>query len=136
MMRAAFALGLAVFVTAATAAPRAKGLDDARKAFVHDVETRNWRGLDLRVAWPLVVDNYGSPPRLTRAEYRRDHTSLTVYVDAADLLKCILHAPATYQSNRKEFGFDSWVVDCNGNEFYFGRSGGVWRLTAYQNINE
>lgn len=136
MIRAAFALGLVLIASAASAAPNAKGLDAARKAFVHDVETKNWRGLDRRVAWPLVVDNYGSPPRLTRAEYLRDHTSLTVYVDAEDLLRCIAHAPATYQSNRKEFGYGAWAIDCTGNEFYFGRSGGTWRLAAYQNVNE
>jgi hypothetical protein len=134
MKLAALSLLLAAMATAATAAPP-PGLGDVRKAFTHTVLARNWRALAEIVSWPLPIDNYGSSPHLAKAEYLRDRRKLSVFL-ADSLIPCIAAGPAAYQGNRKEFGFGSWLIDCNGNEFYFGQKSGKWLFTAYRNVNE
>lgn len=123
----------------ASAAPvKPPGLEDARKTFVETLAAKDWSGLANLVSWPLAVDNYGSPPALSKASYLKDRRKLTVLFGDGDkdLLHCVATAPLNYQSNRKEFAFQSWFADCNGNEFYFGQRGGKWLFTAYQNVNE
>jgi hypothetical protein len=134
MKFAALSLLFAAVATTAFAAPP-PGLRDVRQALTHSVQTKNWRGLADLISWPLPIDNYGTAPRLTKAQYLKDRRRLSIFL-AESLLPCIAAEPATYQGNRKEFGFGSWVIDCTGNEFYFGQKNGKWLFTAYQNINE
>ncbi len=137
-MRPTHAAFAAVLCTALIAAAPAKppGLDAARKAFVKTLQAKDWNGLANLVAWPLPVENYGSLPSLPKAKYLKDHTKLTIYMDDAGLQTCLATAPAQLQSDRTQFGFGSWVVDCNGNEFYFGLKSGKVLFTGYQNVNE
>jgi hypothetical protein len=129
------ALACTVFVAAAPVKPPA--LDAARKTFVATLKAGNWAALADQIGWPLPIDNYGSPPTVTKAAYLKDHTKLTIFIpDDADLQKCIADHPAEYQGDKTQFGFGSWVVDCNGNEFYFGLKGGKILFTGYQNVNE
>jgi hypothetical protein len=140
MKRVALAAVAACIATAAFAAAPAKppGLDAARKAFVTALKAKNWTGLAVQISWPLKIENYGSPPSVAKAAYLKDHTKLTMFFGADDpaTLKCIGGDAANYQGDKTQFGFGSWVVDCNGNEFYFGVVGQKVLFTGYQNVNE
>lgn len=129
------ALACTAFIAAAPAKP--PGLDAARKAFVATLKAKNWTALSDQISWPLPIDNYGSPPSLAKAAYLKDHTRLTMFFGDDDATqKCIAGNPATYQGDKTQFGFGSWAIDCNGNEFYFGLKSGKVLFTGYQNINE
>jgi hypothetical protein len=129
------ALACTAFIAAAPAKP--PGLDAARKAFVTTLKAKNWTALADQIAWPLPIDNYGSPPSVAKAAYLKDHTKLTMFFgDDAATLKCIGSDAANYQGDKTQFGFGSWVIDCNGNEFYFGLKGAKVLFTGYQNVNE
>jgi hypothetical protein len=133
----AAALSFALLAIAAAPA-RPPTLDAARQALTKAITAHDWTQVGNLTAWPLAVDNYGSPPALTKAQYLKDHRKLTLYLGDGDkdLLHCVATAPLAYQGDKTQFGYGSWLADCNGNEFYFGLKGGKALLTAYQNINE
>lgn len=125
-----------IFLGAAPAEPPA--LHAARAALVKAVAGHDWNALAALTAWPLAVDMYQAPPKLTKTQYLKDHRKLSILFGDGDkdLLACVASAPIALQGDKTQFGFDSWVADCNGNEFFFGLKGGKWLFTAYQNINE
>ena len=129
-------IGAGATSPAMAAAPSA--LDAARVTLTKAIAAHDWNGVANLTAWPLAIDMYQAAPRLTQAQYLKDHRKLTILFGDGDkdLLKCVATAPLTRQGNKKDFGYDSWVADCNGNEFYFGLRGGKALFTAYQNINE
>ncbi len=135
-MRAA-AIAMACFAIAAAPA-KPPVLDATRQALVKAVAAHDWNGVANLTAWPLVIDMYAAPARLTKAQFLKDPRKLAVLFGDGDkdLLACVAAAPLAYQSNRKEFGYDTWLADCNGNEFYFGLRDGKALFAAYQNINE
>ena len=108
-----------------------------RTALVRAIVAKDWRTVATLTNWPLAVDAYEAPPKMTKADFLKKPATLYSYFGAGDkdLLKCIAtgipvrHYDAT-------FGAGDWLVDCNGNEFYFGLRGGKALFTAYQNINE
>lgn len=136
--RIVLTISLAASLSLASAAPaKPPGLDTTRKAFVAVLKAKNWNGLADLIAWPLPIDNYGSPPSVAKAAYLKDHTRLTMFFGDDDAtLKCIGGDAAAYQGDKTQFGFGSWVIDCNGNEFYFGLKGAKVLFTGYQNVNE
>lgn len=110
-----------------------------RAALVKAAKAHDKPAMAALIDWPLGVDNYGSPPKLTKARFLKNNDYLAGFFgggDDADFLRCIGSGPITQQLDGKEFGGRAWVADCNGNEFFFAQRGGQWRLTAYQNINE
>ena len=139
MKHVAVAALAALVATAAMAAapPKPAGLDTARAAFVAALKAKNWTALGDLVSWPVAIEGYEAPSSITKAAYLKDHKKLTNFLgDDAETLKCIGTAAATYQGDKTQFGFGSWNIDCNGNEYYFGVKGGKVLFTGYQNINE
>ena len=139
MKRIILAALAASLTTAAFAAdpPKPAGLDAARKAFVAAIKAKDWKALGELVSWPVAVDGYEAAPTIAKAAYLKDHRKLTNFLgDDEATLKCIAGDPATYQGDKSQIGFGSWVIDCNGNEYYFGVKGGKVLFTAYGNINE
>lgn len=137
MGRRAIALTLALLAIAAAPA-KPPALDTTRLALTKAVAAHDWNAVANLTAWPLAVDNYGSPPALTKAQFLKDHRKLSNYFGGGDkdLLRCVATAPLAHQGDKTQFGFGSWFADCNGNEFYFGFKDGKTFFTAYQNINE
>ena len=130
---------LAIAYLAVAAAPaKPTALDATRLALTKAIAAHDWTAVANLTAWPLAVDNYGSPPALAKTKFLKDHTSLSIYFGDGDkdLLHCVATAPLSYQGDKKQFGFGSWLADCNGNEFYFGLRGGKALFTGYQNVNE
>ena len=123
-------------VAAAPAKPPALGA--ARKALVKAVAAHDWTAVANLTAWPLAIDNYGSPPAMTKAKFLKDPHTLSIYFGDGDkdLLHCVATAPLSYQGDKTQFGYGSWIADCNGNEFYFGLREEKALFTAYQNVNE
>jgi len=138
MKRIILAALAASMTTAAFAAdpPKPAGLDAARKAFVAVVKAKDWKGLGEMVSWPMPVEAYETPPKVEKAAYLKDHTKFTMFLGDDAVLKCIGGDKAEYQGDKSQFGFGSWVIDCNGNEYFFGVKGGKVLFTGYQNINE
>lgn len=136
---AARAAALVFACLAFAAAPvKAPALDSTRLALTNAIAAHDWTTVANLTAWPLAVDNYGSPPALTKAKFLKDPHTFSNYFGGGDkdLLHCAQTAPLSYQDDKKQFGYGSWLADCNGNEFYFGLRGGKALFTAYQNINE
>ena len=136
VVRAAALVFACLAVAAAPATPPA--LDATRVALTKAVAAHDWTAVTDLTGWPLAVDNYGSPPSLAKAKFLKDPRTLSNYFGGGDrdLLHCVATAALTYQGDKKQFGYGSWLADCNGNEFYFGLRGGKALFTAYQNINE
>ncbi len=137
-VRLALLLTICAGATSSAMAATPPALDATRIALTKAIAARDWNGVASLTAWPLAIDMYEAAPRLTKAQYLKDHRKLTILFGDGDkdLLKCVAAAPLTRQGDRKDFGYDSWFADCNGNEFYFGLRGGKVLFTAYQNINE
>jgi hypothetical protein len=81
---------------------------------------------------------YGHQPNIKAAQFLRDKRNFADLFGAPDAgtVQCIASGAAALQSDAKQFGFGSWFVDCNGNEYFFAQRSGRWLFTAYQNINE
>ena len=88
--------------------------------------------------FPLAVDVYGSKPHVSKQEFTRNKDYFDGWFFGGDpqTVKCLKTQTFAYQDDKKQFGAGFWYLDCNGNEYYFGTSGGAWAFTAYQNINE
>lgn len=139
MKTIARAAALTIALLGIAAAPaKPPTLDSTRQALVKGMSAHDWNAVANLTAWPLAVDNYGSPPTLAKAQFLKDHHKLAIYFGNGDkdLLHCVATAPLTYQGDKTQFGFGSWLADCNGNEFYFGVKDGKALFTAYQNVNE
>ena len=136
---ALLALGAVCFSAAAfAAAPAPKPpaeLAVARKAYVAAIRAKDWKALAALVNFPVAIDNYGSPPTVTKAAFLKDHRQVFL-VDDPDQLKCQESTPATYQGTKSDFGYGAWLVECDGSDYFFGQHGGRWLFTAYQNVNE
>ena len=52
----------------------------------------------------------------------------------AQLVTCL--GKGKLEAAEAHFLNSPWVIDCDGNEFYFGQRGGKWMFTAYENVNE
>ena len=135
-MRVAAFVIACLAVAAAPAKPPA--LDATRLALTKAIAAHDWTAVANLTAWPLAVDNYGSPPMLAKDKFLKSPHTLSIYFGEGDkdLLHCVATAPLTYQGDKTQFGYASWLADCNGNEFYFGLRGGKAQFTAYQNVNE
>lgn len=121
------------------AAPKPpKELMDVRAALVKAIKAKDWKSVAALTNWPLAVESYEAPPKITKAEFQKSSRMLFIYFGEgdADLLKCVGTAPITIQGDKTQFGHGDWIVDCNGNEYLFGQRGGKWLFTGYQNINE
>jgi hypothetical protein len=132
-------VSLGVTPLAASSAPaKPPALDVARRALVKAIAAHDWNAVAALTNFPLAVEVYGVPPKLTKAQYLKDHRKFYVFFGDGDkdLLKCVGTGQLAFQVDQTQFGGRAWYADCNGNEFYFDQRGGKWLFTAYQNINE
>lgn len=77
-------------------------------------------------------------PKVSERDFTQDKSYFQgwFFNGDAEVVTCLKTQPFAYQADKKEFGSGLWVLDCNGNEYYFGLRGGTWAFAAYQNINE
>jgi hypothetical protein len=135
IMLAALAYGTAVAPAAAPPADLAK----MRQALSHAVGAHDRGATAALMTFPLSLDQYGSGPILSKADFLKKKDNFgNLFGGGEDpaLVQCIASGPLTLQTDKTQYGAGAWVVDCNGNDYYFGRRGGNWLMTGYQNINE
>lgn len=140
-LSAALALGCAVVGVRGARAAEAKppaALEQARAAFAAAVAARDRAAVAKLSRFPLAVEGYGMRPTLSEAEFRHDkaHFHGLFFDGDAELVKCLKTQPFAWQADAKQFGARLWLLDCNGNEYFFGERGRTWAFAAYQNINE
>jgi hypothetical protein len=136
VLAAAFAAVASTALAAAAPAPPAE-LEAARKALARAVEARD-RGAIVAVSrFPLAFSGYEAPETISEAEFLSDDSRFEglFFGGDAGLVSCLRTGKLEYQT-KPDFAGSPWVIDCNGNEYYFGLVGGKWRFTAYMNINE
>jgi hypothetical protein len=137
-MAAALAAASPLFAAPASIALKPPaGLDKLRKIFAAAVAAKDIPGIARLSHFPVAVDVYGSKPQLTEREFTRDKQHFDGWFGGGDagLVTCLASQPLAMHSG-KDFGAGSWVIDCNGNEYYFAPGAGRWSFVAYQNINE
>jgi hypothetical protein len=113
------------------------GLEKLRKVFAAAVAAKDIPAIAKLSHFPLAVDVYGSKPEVSEQEFTRDKQHFDGWFFGGDttLVKCLASQPLAMESG-KDFGAGSWVIDCNGNDYYFASHDGRWAFIAYQNINE
>lgn len=121
-----------------TSAKAPAALEEVRKAFAAAVAEKDRAAVAKLSRFPIAIEGYELGPRLSERDFLRDksHFDGLFFAGDAEVVTCLKTQTFAYQGNKKEFGAGLWVLDCNGNEYYFGRRGGSWAFAAYQNINE
>lgn len=113
-------------------------LQEFRTAFAAAVAAKDRAAVAKLSRFPLGIEGYELGPKLNERDFLRDksHFDGIFFAGDGEVVKCLRMAPFAYQPNAKQFGSGLWVLDCNGNEYYFGEREGRWAFAAYQNINE
>jgi hypothetical protein len=122
---------------AAEAKPPA-ALEQARASFAAAVAARDRAAVAKLTRFPLAIEGYRMHPTLSEAEFLHDKSLFHgLFFDGdAELVKCLKTQPFAWQGDAKQFGARLWLLDCNGNEYFFGERSGTYAFAAYQNINE
>lgn len=136
LLAAAFACAASAALAAAAPAPPPE-LDAARKALAAAVKAHDRKAILAVTRFPLAFSGYEAPDKITEAQFMSDNSQFTgLFFDGdAGLVSCIATGKLEYQA-KPDFPGSPWVIDCNGNEYYFGLVAGKWRFTSYMNINE
>ncbi|MBV9572312.1 MAG: hypothetical protein JO056_13815 [Alphaproteobacteria bacterium] len=134
-------IALVLACAGANAAESAKApaaLEQMRAKFAAAVAARDRTAVAKLSRFPLAIEGYELAPKLTEQKFLRDKNRFDglFFGGDAQLVTCLKTQPFTYQADAKQFGARLWLLDCNGNEYYFGEDHGHWAFAAYQNINE
>jgi hypothetical protein len=102
-----------------------------RIAFAEAVAAKNLPGVEALTSFPLrnVVEH--SPPSFAKPSFPNAFEQ-NGYADMADCLKSTPLEPA---APTKHLG-NAWLINCNGNIFYFSLRNGRWTHVEFENINE
>jgi hypothetical protein len=125
------ALALAVLAPVAQAA----WPDSALKAFLAKFADMAAHGAADSMAkvtrFPLRNRVYQAPERISAAGFKH-HFELNRFRELAGCLKST--PPRRADSGSADLG--EWIVECDGNNFYFAQDGGGWRFSGFENVNE
>jgi hypothetical protein len=114
------------------------GLQAERTKFAAAVAARDMKRIVALSDFPISVEMYGGAPRITASQFLADKRTFSDLFGPPDsgIVHCIGTAAPERQDDVKSFGHDFWLVDCNGNEYYFASRQGRWVFAGYENINE
>lgn len=127
-------IGCSVTVASALAAGTAPPeLDAMRKAFGAAVGKHDVKAVAAMTQFPLAFSGYEHPETVSAAEFAEEFDGLFFEGDP-ELATCL--AKGKLEPSEADFPNSPWVIDCEGNEYYFGLRGGKWMFTAYENVNE
>jgi hypothetical protein len=121
----------AAFAFAADAAPAE--LETMRKAFGAAIAKHDVRAAAAMTEFPLAFSGYEHPDRVTAAQFAGEFDGLFFGGDP-QMANCL--STGKLEPAQSDFPNSPWVIDCDGNEYYFGQSNGNWMFTAYENVNE
>lgn len=107
-------------------------------AFAAAVAAKDRAAVAKLSRFPISIEGYELGPKLSERKFlsHKSHFEGLFFAGDAEVVKCLRTSPFTYQPDAKQFGARMWLLDCNGNEYYFGEHSGHWAFAAYQNINE
>jgi hypothetical protein len=109
-------------------------LDAMRRALGAAVARHDVKATAALTSFPLAFSGYEHGEKVTAAQFAGEFNGLFFDGDAK-LAACLATGKLEFQA-KPDFAGSPWLIDCNGNEYYFGLRGGKWRFTAYENINE
>jgi hypothetical protein len=134
-----FASAASAALAASAPAPPAK-LDATRKALAAAVKAHDLKAIVALSHFPLAFSGYEAPDKITEAEFLTDKNEFSgMFFDGDDqIVTCLATGKLEYEAAKAKPNFPGspWYIDCDGNEYYFGRVGGKWRFTSYMNTNE
>lgn len=132
VLASAFGCSLAA-VPAFAAEPAPPELQAMRKVFGAAVGRHDVKAVAAMTQFPLAFSGYEHPAKVTAAQFAKEFDGLFFEGDA-EVARCL--GEDSLDRAERRFPNSPWVIDCNGNEYYFGQRKGKWMFTAYENINE
>jgi hypothetical protein len=113
-------------------------LEQVRQSFATAVAAKDRAAMAKLSRFPIGLAVYRLPPKLSEDQFlhKADYFEGLFFGGDAEIVTCLRTKAFEYDSDRKDFGGGLWVLDCNGNEYYFGARAGQWAFVAYENINE
>jgi hypothetical protein len=124
-------VGAAIGLQGATALANQKSpppaLATMRAAFAKAVAAKDIALVEALASFPLTNEVEHEPATIARTDFSKAF-SRNGYADMADCLKTSPLEAAPKGA--------AWLVNCDGNIFYFALRNGQWRHTKYENINE
>ena len=124
-------------LAASTSAPPAE-LEAQRKALAAAVKAQDRKAIVALARFPLAFSGYEMPEQITEAEFLSDADLFSglFFSGSEGIVTCLATTKLDYQAEKPDFPGSPWVIDCDGNEYYFGLVGSQWRFTSYMNVNE
>ena len=110
-----------------------EALETMRKAFSAAIAKHDVKAAAAMTQFPLAFSGYEHPDEVTAADFAGEFDGLFFGGDAK-LASCL--ATVKLEPAQSDFPDSPWVIDCDGNEYYFGQRNGKWMFTAYENVNE
>ena len=106
-------------------------LAKARLAFASAVAAKDLSAVSAVTTFPLKVAATGQPATRSAGAFPK-FLQKNGYVENADCLR----SGALERADAHEHGVNVWLVNCDGNVFYFALANGEWRHSGYENVNE
>jgi hypothetical protein len=129
----AVSFGCAFLAASTVVAAAPAGLERMRKAFGAKVSKHDVKATAEMTQFPLAFSGYGHPDKVTAAQFAGEFDGLFFGGDA-QMANCL--ATEKLKPAQTDFPNSPWMIDCEGNRYYFGQRNGKWVFTAYENINE
>lgn len=135
LLALSFAGAVSAAFAASTPPPE---LDAARKALAAAVKAQDLKAIVALSRFPLAFSGYEAPDEITEADFLSDRNLFNgLFFEGSDgIVTCLASGTLDYQAENPDFPGSPWVIDCDGNEYYFGLVDGMWRFTSYMNVNE
>jgi len=132
----AASFGFAITTVSAFAADAAPAeLETMREAFGAAVGKQDVKAVAAMTQFPLAFSGYEHPDTVTAAEFADEFDGLFFSGDP-QLASCLATGKLEPAQPESTFPNSPWVIDCDGNIYYFGQRNGKWMFTAYENVNE
>jgi hypothetical protein len=126
-------LVVAVFSSAAAYGAEAPpaALAKVRLAFASAVAAKDLPAVSAVTTFPLKVTATGQPSSVARSAFPK-FAQKNGYLENAGCLR----SGVLERADAHDYGANVWLVNCDGNVFYFALANGAWRHSGYENINE
>ena len=126
-----------VALAAATPTPPPE-LESARKTLAAAVKAQELQAIVAVSRFPLAFSGYEMPEEISEEDFLADNSLYAgLFFDGDDqIVACLGTTPLEYQDDNPDFPGSPWMIQCDGNLYYFGEVDGAWRFTSYMNVNE
>lgn len=131
-------LGAATLALAAATPAPPPELEAARKTLAAAVKAQDLKAIVAVSRFPLAFSGYEMPEEISEEDFLADNSLYAgLFFDGDDqIVACLGTTPLEYQDDNPDFPGSPWMIQCDGNLYYFGEVDGAWRFTSYMNVNE